>query len=68
MILRVAATLAATLILWFVWWFFGTMLLLSVLYGLAGGNEVVGFLVGAIFWLVVVAIPPLLWFRFRHVQ
>jgi len=64
---RVAATIAATLILWFVWWFFGSMLLLALVYGVAKGNDVAGLLAGAIFWLVVVAIPPLLWFRFRRV-
>ena len=68
MIQRVAATIAATLILWFVWWFFGGMMLLALVYGAANGSELVGILAGAIFWLVVVAIPPLLWFRFRHVQ
>lgn len=67
MIQRVAATIVATLILWFVWWFFGSMLLLALVYGVAKGNEVADFLAGAIFWLVVVAIPPLLWFRFRRV-
>jgi hypothetical protein len=62
---RVAATILGTLILWFLWVFLGQLLLLWVEYSIGGPA---GYVTGAIFWIAVVAIPPLLWFRFRHVQ
>ncbi len=65
MIQRVVATILATLILWFLWFFLGNLLLLWIGYSIGGPALD---MVGEIFWAVVVAIPPLLWFRFRHVQ
>jgi preprotein translocase subunit SecF len=63
---RIAATVVATLLLWFVWWFFGGLFLTWLQFRLPIG---IGPLIaGGVFWGVVVAIPPLLWFRFRHVQ
>ena len=68
MIHRVAATIAATLLLWFGWWSLGQMLLIWFVYVVAKGNEVADVASGLTFWAVVIAIPPFVWFRFRHVQ
>jgi hypothetical protein len=65
---RIVATVVATLILWFVWWFFGQLLLLWLVYGAAKGHQIAAVAAGLIFWVVVIAIPPFVWFRFRHVQ
>ena len=64
MIQRVAATIVATLILWFVWWFFGVMLV----FWLDTVSGPLGVVVGAVWWLGVVAIPAFVWFSFRHVS
>ena len=64
MIQRIAATIVATLILWFVWWFFGVMLALC----LNSMSEFLGAVAGTVWWIGIVAIPLLLWFRFRHVR
>ncbi|MES2120304.1 MAG: hypothetical protein V4513_06970 [Pseudomonadota bacterium] len=64
MIQRIAATITATLILWFVWWFFGVMFV----WWISSMSEAAGNLAGVLWWIAVVAIPPLVWFRFRHVQ
>ena len=64
MIQRMAATVAATLILWLLWWFFGVMLALW----LNSVSEFLGVVAGTVWWIGVVAIPPLVWFMFRHVH
>jgi hypothetical protein len=61
---RIAATVIATLILWFAWWFFGVLMALW----LNSISHILGAVAAAIWWLGIVAIPVLVWFRFRHVR
>jgi hypothetical protein len=61
---RVAATVVGTLILWFVWWFFGVLLVMWLSYA----SDILGGIASVLWWIGVVAIPPLLWFRFKHVS
>ena len=64
MIQRVTATVVGTLILWFVWWFFGVLLVMWLSYF----SDILGGIGSVLWWIGVVAIPPLLWFRFKHVS
>ena len=66
MIKRVAATVAASVILWFLWWILAWILL--ALLASATNFDLAMTVVGSVFWVVVVAIPALVWFLFRHVQ
>ncbi len=66
MIHRIAATAVASLILWFLWWCLtwvvGALLISVFSYNTAET------LMGGLFWVGILCIPPLVWFRFRHVQ
>ena len=61
---RVAATVTATLLLWFVWWLVGGLLLIWIGYSIGG---IAIDLMGILWWTGIITIPPLVWFRFRHV-
>ncbi|MCL6679279.1 hypothetical protein LZ519_08150 [Sphingomonas sp. RG327] len=61
---RIAVTAAVTLLVWFAWWFFGVMLVWS----LFAVSPAVADIAGVVWWIGVVAIPPLVWLRFKHVQ
>jgi hypothetical protein len=58
MIERIAATIVATLILWFVWWFFGSLMLLWIA-SFLGPSAIEP--LGLFWWLPVALIPAIAW-------
>ena len=64
MLQRIIATIATTLMGWFVWWFLGGPLLVGIGYSL-GGFAVQA--IGIIFWTVAALMPLLIWRRLRPI-
>ena len=62
MTLRIVASVAVTIVLWFFWWAIGFTVAWSV--ALPSFATIV---VDALWWIGLVAIPVLVWFTFRHV-